>query len=109
MPDAAATLLLAVVQGLTEFLPVSSSGHLVLFEEALELGDAGLLLPVALHLGTLAAVLMVYRHAVLGIIADLLRAVKHEMYPGPAVAIVVGIHLSVVNQFLQLPHIRTVT
>jgi undecaprenyl-diphosphatase len=64
VPGVAATLILAVVQGLTEFLPVSSSGHLVLFGEAMSVGDAGLLMPVALHLGTLVAVLIVYRRDV---------------------------------------------
>ncbi|HEX9792436.1 MAG TPA: undecaprenyl-diphosphate phosphatase [Planctomycetota bacterium] len=56
-------LALAVLQGLTEFLPVSSSGHLVLARELF--GDDGLpkgaTVEVALHLGTLAAVLVWYR------------------------------------------------
>ncbi len=85
VPGAVETFVLAVVQGLTEFLPVSSSGHLVLFEEFLELGDAGLLLPVALHLGTLVAVLIVYRRDVLGIVAELVRG-----KPKQALLVIVG-------------------
>jgi undecaprenyl-diphosphatase len=66
----AALLLLAVIQGLTEYLPVSSSGHLVLTR--LLTGDADLLptgatVEVWLHLGTLLAVLFFYRTRVLGL------------------------------------------
>lgn len=65
----AAVLLLAVLQGLTEFLPVSSSGHLLLARLALEVREAGLALDVALHVGTLGAVAWAYR-------ADLGRLVR---------------------------------
>jgi undecaprenyl-diphosphatase len=54
-------LLLAVVQGLTEFLPVSSSGHLVLLQHLLGSHDGDLFLDVVLHCGTLASVVIVYR------------------------------------------------
>ncbi len=61
-------IVLGIVQGLTEFLPVSSTGHLVIFERLLErfLGEGttqlgGLSLDVALHVGTLASILVVYR------------------------------------------------
>jgi undecaprenyl-diphosphatase len=53
-------VLLGLVQGLAEFLPVSSSGHLVLAERLLGLARPGLSLEVALHAGTLASVLAVY-------------------------------------------------
>lgn len=53
---------LGIVQGLTEFLPVSSSGHLLLFERLLaaETGGADLFLGIVLHAGTLSAVLTAY-------------------------------------------------
>lgn len=54
-------LLLGAVQGLTEFLPVSSSGHLLLLRELLGLEEAGVLFDVMLHVGTLAAVIVVFR------------------------------------------------
>ncbi len=54
-------LILGITQGLTEFIPVSSSGHLVLMHRALGLGENGLAFDVALHLGTLMA-LIIYFH-----------------------------------------------
>lgn len=59
--DLAGLVFLAVVQGLTEFLPISSSGHLVLSQEVMGYETAGVALEVALHVGTLLAVLLVYR------------------------------------------------
>jgi undecaprenyl-diphosphatase len=54
-------LVLGVVQGLTEFFPVSSSGHLVITEELLGLAVPGIAFDVALHVATLVSVLIVYR------------------------------------------------
>ncbi|MEE8466921.1 MAG: undecaprenyl-diphosphate phosphatase [Planctomycetota bacterium] len=68
--SAAAVLLLAVIQGLTEFLPVSSSGHLVLARISMDLRDAGLALDVALHLGTLVAVVWAYRSELFQILVE---------------------------------------
>ncbi len=57
-------ILLGVLQGLTEFLPVSSSGHLVLAQTFLGLKEPLVFFDVMLHLGTLAAILVVYRRAI---------------------------------------------
>ncbi len=54
------TIILAVVQGLTEFLPVSSSGHLILLER-LGIGETDVFFNVMLHVGTLFAVLVAMR------------------------------------------------
>ena len=55
-------LLLGLVQGLTEFLPVSSSGHLVVYSTLLGLDTgAGLLFEVAVHVATLFAIMIYYR------------------------------------------------
>jgi len=51
------SIFLGITQGLTEFLPISSSGHLVLFPYLFNFPDPGLAFDVALHLGTLLAIL----------------------------------------------------
>jgi len=53
--------LLAIVQGLTEFLPVSSSAHLILLPKLLHWHDQGLAFDVAIHVGTLCAVIAYFR------------------------------------------------
>ena len=55
------SILLGIVQGLTEFLPVSSSGHLVLFSHFLGVEEAGITFEVLLHFGTILAVLVAFR------------------------------------------------
>ena len=57
-------ILLGILQGLTEFLPVSSSGHLVLAQQFLGLQEPLVFFDVMLHVGTLAAVLVAYRDAI---------------------------------------------
>ncbi len=57
-------ILLGILQGLTEFLPISSSGHLVLAQTFLGLKEPLVFFDVMLHVGTLAAVLVVYRDAI---------------------------------------------
>lgn len=54
-------VVLGVVQGLTEFLPISSSGHLVVAEAAIGLSTPGVVVEVVLHVATLLAVVIVYR------------------------------------------------
>lgn len=67
----AQAVFLGVVQGLTEFLPVSSSGHLALFRRLLGLPQAGLTFEVMVHLGTLVAVLVALREDWLPIVTGL--------------------------------------
>lgn len=66
----------AVVQGLTEFLPVSSSGHLSVIQHVTGYsGESAVLLSVVLHLGTLAAVLAAFRKTVFGMIAEFFKTI----------------------------------
>lgn len=59
--DTVTGIILGIIQGLTEFLPISSSGHLVLFQNLLGLREAELLFDSSLHLGTLVAVCIYFR------------------------------------------------
>ena len=54
-------ILLGIVQGLTEFLPVSSSGHLILIPKLFNFKDQGLAMDAILHLGTLSAIIIFFR------------------------------------------------
>ncbi|MFP4418126.1 MAG: undecaprenyl-diphosphate phosphatase [Chitinivibrionales bacterium] len=54
-------IFLGIIQGLTEFLPVSSSGHLVLMQHFLQMTEDNLLFGTILHLGTACAILIVFR------------------------------------------------
>lgn len=62
-------IVLSLVQGITEFLPVSSSAHLILVPKLTGWQDQGLLFDVAVHVGTLLAVLLYYRKDVQNMIA----------------------------------------
>ncbi|MEM1113873.1 MAG: undecaprenyl-diphosphate phosphatase [Pseudomonadota bacterium] len=72
--DPLQALILALIQGLTEFLPVSSSGHLVIPSLLLGWPDQGLAFDVAVHVGTLAAVLLYFRGDLYRMAIDWLRA-----------------------------------
>ena len=54
-------IILAIIQGLTEFLPISSSAHLILPSEVLGWNDQGLAYDVAVHVGSLMAVMIYFR------------------------------------------------
>ena len=67
-------IFLGIVQGVTEFLPVSSSGHLAIFQNIFDMKtDGGLLFDVCLHIGTLAAVFIVYWKDIFKMIREFFR------------------------------------
>ncbi len=66
-------VVLGVVQGLTEFLPISSSGHLVLFQQMFGLKEPALFFDVSVHVGTLVAVILFFRREIGGIFIALFR------------------------------------
>ncbi len=80
-------LVLAVVQGLTEFLPVSSSGHLVLTSRVLGWADQGATIDIAVHVGTLLAVMVYFWRDVGRVTAGTLRLVTFRGGPDARLAI----------------------
>jgi len=65
-------LLLGLLQGATEFIPVSSSGHLLLVQEIFGIDGGGLRYDVALHIGTLVAILLYFWRDLLQIVKDII-------------------------------------
>ncbi len=86
-------LILAAVQGLTEFLPVSSSGHLVLLQHFLSTREGDLFFDVVLHGGTLISVLVVYRRELLRLVRLDREALGYILALGIATvpAVIVGL------------------
>ena len=63
-------ILMGIIQGVTEFLPISSSGHLAIFKALFQIEEPGLLFDVLLHVGTLLAVFVVYFKDIIKMIVE---------------------------------------
>lgn len=72
-------LIIAIIQGVTEFLPVSSSGHLILLPNLTGLDDQGQVIDVAVHVGTLFAVILYFWRDVASAFGGLGRLVRGRM------------------------------
>jgi undecaprenyl-diphosphatase len=78
---------LAVVQGITEFLPISSSGHLILVPILSDWPDQGLMIDVAVHVGTLGAVVVYFWREVWDMITGFIRLLGGRGGPGAKLAL----------------------
>ena len=91
------TLFLAILQGLTEFLPISSSGHLVIGQELLNISLPGNAFEVVLHIGTLMSVLTVFRKEIKSLVVNINDSSnQHYIYAlifGTIPAFLVGLFL----------------
>lgn len=79
-------ILLGIIQGLTEFLPISSSGHLVLTQEFLGISVQGHVFEVIVHLGTLCSVVIVFWSDIL----QILKTIKENKTQKYIVALIIG-------------------
>jgi undecaprenyl-diphosphatase len=73
---------LAILQGLTEFLPISSSAHLILLPHLGGWADQGLAFDVAVHVGTLSAVVLYFRHELKAMTRDFFRSLAERRTVG---------------------------
>ncbi len=71
-------VILGIIQGLTEFLPISSSGHLVLAQHFMDINERGVLLEVILHIGTLIAILTYYWDELTNLAKDVFNGVAES-------------------------------
>ena len=71
--DLLQAIVLGIVQGATEFLPVSSSGHLLLLQQAFGISEGNLFYSVMLHVGSLAAVIWLFRRDIISILSHPLK------------------------------------
>lgn len=83
-------IVLSLVQGLTEFLPISSSAHLILAPEALGVDDQGPLIDVMAHAGSLLAVLVYFRRDIIEVAMGKLALLTGKMTPGGRIALLVA-------------------
>ena len=95
-------LVLCVVQGLTEFLPVSSSGHLLFFEQVLGVSENLMFINLFLHIATLLAVVIVFRK----IIWDILKRPFQPYVFKLIFATLFSIILAFVYKFLDVENIQ---
>jgi undecaprenyl-diphosphatase len=75
-------VVIAILQGITEFLPISSSGHLVILPSLTGWPDQGTLIDVAVHVGTLVAVVFYFRRDLLQMIVGLVRLGRSDAAQG---------------------------
>jgi len=65
------SIILGVIQGLTEFLPISSSGHIVIAKKLFLIKSAGMLYEVFMHFGTFLSVIVIFRKEIADIVSAL--------------------------------------
>ena len=103
--DAVHAFLLAIIQGLTEFLPISSSAHLVLLPIVMQWQDQGVVVDIAAHLGSLFAVVFYFRHDLIKLLSSWSPpfGAKHKTADGNLIWLLVwaSIPIFIVALFVQ--------
>ena len=65
------SIILGAIQGIAEFLPISSSGHLLIAQELMNVNNQGNVLEVATHLGTLLSIIVIFRNEIISLITGI--------------------------------------
>ncbi|RFU65407.1 undecaprenyl-diphosphate phosphatase [Peribacillus glennii] len=86
--------ILGLIQGLTEFLPISSTGHLYLGRHLFQLDEAGIFLDTMLHIGTLLALVVVYKEELFGLVKNPFSKTMLLLICGTIPAVIFGVLLS---------------
>lgn len=120
--DSIQILLLALIQGITEFLPISSSAHLILAPYLFGYEDQGLAFDVAVHLGSLLAVVYYFRQQIIDITRDWFKSLRQQKHNTQnakmgwyiivatiPVVIVGGLFAGLVSTTLRSPSVIAVT
>ena len=89
-------IVLGIVQGLTEFLPISSTAHLKVVPVLLGWGDPGIALTAVIQLGSIVAVVAFFRRDLMAVIAGIGRAFRHGQWRDPSARLGVAIALGTV-------------
>lgn len=84
-------IILGIVQGLTEFLPISSSGHLVLMQKVFGITEPTLIFDTSVHLGTLIAVFAVFKDDIIGILKKPFQKLTWLLLAGTIPTAIIGI------------------
>ncbi len=84
-------VILGILQGLAEFLPISSSGHLTLFQKIFNITEGTMFFTIVVHVGTLIPVLIVYRKDILGLLKNPFQKYTYLIIVGTLPAVVVAL------------------
>lgn len=84
-------ILLGIIQGITEFLPISSSGHLVLFQKIFGIAEPTLTFGIVVHLGTLAAVFAVFWQDIISILRKPFQKLTYLLIVGTIPTAIIGV------------------
>ena len=95
-------IILGIVQGLTEFLPVSSSGHLVLASEYLKFEQPGVLFEAILHIGTTLAVIWYLRDRILKISFQEIKLIVVATIPAALAGVLLREQLEALFSLIKL-------
>ncbi|WP_191562012.1 undecaprenyl-diphosphate phosphatase [Metabacillus idriensis] len=87
-------IILGIIQGLTEFLPISSTGHLYLGRQLFGMKDGGIFLDTMLHIGTFIALIVFYRDILIKLLKNPFRKLTFLLFIGTLPAVFAGIFIS---------------